>query len=612
MKLRDIIAKGGSIAALFCLLAAHCAQAEDSLPEQLIATARSARLAETIEWQSLLHSQNGEPLVTDPDFLLSGQPFSAARELDATLRLLYGGARDAVCRFPARYWWLRKTLNAPELPLDQCQEVAHFRARAPMDRISLVFASENQALPASMLGHAFLKISGARPDGSPLEHAISFYTDADTWNLPKLLVDSLLIGKTGYFALSPYHEQLRRYVDQEQRSVWEYDLSFDAWQRELIRLHLLELKRARLTYFFQKYNCATVIHFIMGLSGKPLPAKRWLAPMELVREASDAGLVQSSRMIAPSRWLVRTLDETLPAARRRENQRALAEGEMPAGLAQPPSPEGFLQLEHAQALNQHLYLEQQLARERWLSNAARLEALERERYPGMSLDMSKGFGPMSTPPSSQASLSWLRRDGEDNLEISLVPASHRLDDDNRGYNQENELQILAPTFRMPLRGGAPRLQQFVLYGMQTLLPRDPIAGGLAGRLNIAYQQQLDQNLQERSVAQINGALGLARRVQRDADFYALAGGGLATAGRQGYAFGELEGGVMVRELWDMKTWLSVSRHFNQADSGSAFSRVSLRQIRYLNRNQSVSASWKQEQSGALVRREWQLGYKQLF
>ncbi|MCP6726226.1 hypothetical protein NL526_29635, partial [Klebsiella pneumoniae] len=74
-----------------------------------------------------------------------------------------------------------------------------------------------------------------------------------------------------------------------------------------------------------------------------------------------------------------------------------------------------MQLQHAQALNQHLYLEQQLARERWLSNAARLEALERERYPGMSLDMSKGFGPMSTPPSSQASLSWLRRDGEDNL-----------------------------------------------------------------------------------------------------------------------------------------------------------------------------------------------------
>ncbi|QEL56874.1 lipoprotein N-acyltransferase Lnb domain-containing protein [Chromobacterium paludis] len=612
MFFRDILAKGGRLAAFFCAWGVCAAQASAALPEHLLEQARDLRLSERSEWQALLHSQHGLPLIDDPSFLLSLPSFSPEKELEATLKALYGEDHAAYCRFPARYWWLRRELNAPELPLTNCPEIADFRARAPMDSISLVFASENQTQPASMLGHAFLKIAGQTQDGQTREHAISFYTDADTWNVPKLLVDSLVFGKNGYFSLSPYHEQRQRYVDHEQRSLWEYDLALDPWQRELVRLHLLELKQTRLTYFFQKYNCATVIHFILGLSGRPLPAKAWLSPKDVVQEASQAGLIQASRMIAPSRWLVRTLNQSLPASRQRENLHALQAGTMPGGLERSPSRDSFLQLEHAQALNQYLFLEGRLSRQTWQDNASQLDQLRARDYAELSLDLSKGFGPLDTPPTAQASLAWLHRDGRQQLQIKLLPASHLLEDDNRGYNHENELQILSPTISLPLNGGAPRLRQLVLYGMQTLLPRDPITGGVAGKLSIAYQSQLDGDLQERQVMQVGGAIGLARRLLPDADVYALAGGGLATGGEQGFAYGELEGGVMLREIWNMKTWLALSRHFNEADSHSAFSRVAWKQMHYLSRQQSLFASWQQETGGRRNRREWQLGFKQLF
>nr|WP_199066583.1 DUF4105 domain-containing protein [Chromobacterium sp. ASV5] len=612
MSFRDILAKGGMLAALFCAWRVCAAPLDAALPERLSEQARGLRLSERSEWRALLHSRRDQALIADPSFLLSLPSFSAEKELDATLQALYGGGQSALCRFPARYWWLRRELGAPELPLANCPEIADFRARAPMDRISLVFASENQTQPASMLGHAFLKISGAMPDGQTREHAISFYTDADTWNVPKLLAESLVFGKNGYFALSPYHEQRQRYVDQEQRSLWEYDLALDAWQRELARLHLLELKQARLTYFFQKYNCATVLHFIMGLSGRPLPDKAWLSPKELAQEADQAGLIESSRMIAPSRWLVRTLNAALPAAQRQDNLQALQASALPAELRQAASPRRYLQLEHARALNQYLLLEGRLSRQTWRDNARRLDAIQARDYPDASLDLGQGLGPLTAPPAAQASLSWLNSDGARQLQIKLLPASHLLEDDNRGYNQENELQILAPTVRLPLDGGSPRLRQLVVYGMQSLLPRDPIAGGLAGRLSIAYQPQRDAALQERRVAQIGGAVGLARRPLPDADIYALAGGGLAAGRGGGFAYGELEGGVMLREIWNMKTWLAFSRHFNQADSHSAFTRLRWTQMRYLNRQQSLFASWQRDAAAGAERREWQLGFKQLF
>lgn len=54
------------------------------------------------------------------------------------------------------------------LPRDDCSDVREFRAKAPAEQISLVFASEDLARPASMMGHAFLELAGRARSGNEL------------------------------------------------------------------------------------------------------------------------------------------------------------------------------------------------------------------------------------------------------------------------------------------------------------------------------------------------------------------------------------------------------------------------------------------------------------
>jgi hypothetical protein len=102
-------------------------RAQPTSPAQaLSARALDAGLAHHATWAALLHVANGKPHITGADFLLSGAAFSLQNELAATLALFYGpsAAPAAVCRFPARYLWLRSQLTLPELPIGACAELA--------------------------------------------------------------------------------------------------------------------------------------------------------------------------------------------------------------------------------------------------------------------------------------------------------------------------------------------------------------------------------------------------------------------------------------------------------------------------------------------------------
>ncbi|WP_459782668.1 lipoprotein N-acyltransferase Lnb domain-containing protein, partial [Photobacterium sp. R1] len=78
--------------------------------------------------------------------------------------------------------------------------------------ISLAYASENLMSPSSFMGHTFIKLSENETDPG---HAVSFFTEVDGFNLPKIMFDSLVVGKEGYFIVSPYQESLNFYKDIE-------------------------------------------------------------------------------------------------------------------------------------------------------------------------------------------------------------------------------------------------------------------------------------------------------------------------------------------------------------------------------------------------------------
>ena len=137
-------------------------------------------------WKALLHVSNGKLNIADPNFILSKDNFSLRNELEKTIYSFFEdidkGDSHGICKFPARFFWIKSELNLDDnsLPHVQCTEFEEYLKQAPADEISLVFVSENVSNPSSMMGHVFLKLSGHNYKSNYVEHAVSFFTIVDT------------------------------------------------------------------------------------------------------------------------------------------------------------------------------------------------------------------------------------------------------------------------------------------------------------------------------------------------------------------------------------------------------------------------------------------------
>lgn len=542
------------------------------------ATAPLEELAQKSQWQALLHVRHGQPQVNDAGFLLTAGHFSLEGELKATTELLQRD-KAALCRFPGRAQWLaQQGVDIDIAALDACPEVAEFRHYVPIEKVDLVFASESITTPASMLGHTFLRLSGKDTDGLWQEHAISFYTDSDTLNFPKLLFDSLVVGKRGFFALTPYTPIARRYLSEEQRSLWHFSVRFSPEQRELFRLHLLELKHAKLTYFFQDYNCATLLHFVLSLGDRPLPeTPGWMTPKDVVRQLSMAGMIGSATVEMPSRTMTRQLASSASVD---EVAKRLSSGQILSWQPRAGDPDAFLQASFASTYNQYLHEKGLLDKETFQANDRHLSTLL-ARFPGQDLASSDALNPLRSPQESQVVLMATRQGNATGMDVTLRPASHTLDDDNRSYANESALELLTATVHLPLQHDKARLERFTLYGMKSLLPRDALTGGWSGRFSVRYDRLPVAGLATPHHAIVDGAAGLAWRATRDIDLYALAGLGLASRPGSTYLYPEVEGGLVLRAIFDSKLRLGLGAVHNTAHNGRTTLTQSLAFSKYL-------------------------------
>lgn len=566
-----------------------------SIPAQLFDLAQKAALYQQPTWLALMHTANGRSNITDQTFLLSLPEFSPVRELQLTIDFLYSGSPTNVCRFPARYLWLRHNLPAPELPLDKCPDVLEFKTKVPLDEISLVFASERISQPASMLGHAFLKFSGKNYQGQDLSHAISFYTDADSINLPKLLFDSLVIGKQGYFSLSPYYENQKRYVDEELRNIWVYKLDLDPYQKELIRMHILELKQINLTYFFQKYNCATVLNFIIAVSGKDMPETGWwITPKDLIKNSQHAGLIANTEVVTPSSWFYRALADQIPSTEQSVIRGQIKQGLVVDNIDQSGSDSGYIRLQFSAAYNQYAYLDGKLNNKLWQTNEKIITENIKNYYPDKAISSGNRNNPIDSPGDSQITLTIKNEIRGNSLELTVLPVSHTLSDDNRSYASETSLQLFATTIKIPDNNGRPEIEKLVIFDMLSLIPYDEIVGGVSTHLHISDEPQLNNLLNPRRVFSTSAAIGLTKRPVNDIDFYTLFGGGIGYAQDRGYIYSTFEAGTIIREILDMKSILSLTRTDNQIDAGSHYYSISGTQSKFINKTKTLSINFKRD------------------
>lgn len=530
--------KGSLLASFFIVFSVH-----------LQALPGSARL----QWQALLHLNNDTPLITSSIFLLSAENFSVEQEWNLT-RALFQQQPEAICRFPARYQLMRQYESLPSFP--ECPDYQKFLAKAPVDNISIIYASENLTNPSSMMGHGMLSISGYRDDGFYTNHAVSFFTELDSYNPLKVIWETVVVGKEGYFLVKPLNGYVDFYNQTEQRNVWRYILDLDEPQKQLIQAHLWELKHPQIDYFFDDHNCATLSLDILRIVEPDLPAPDIVSPLDLAKIVSQSGLVKHTEVTPADKWKIRMLNETAGIQVTAAASEFRKSGKLPADIQQPEQRFLFKQLSTTLLDYDWNHSEMSLAQYK-----KQKQALADYQTEALFLDIDAYRSPLKTAPDSQLASGWLDYRDESWLTLRWLPAAHTLEDDNREYFGENELRLNDVELRFSPTKKALQLHRWQLYSAASLTPRDSLIGGLSGHFQLGFKPVYDQELEANTGFSMSGGLGMTEAIGSDLRMYALLNAGVEAGPTQTLSYLQPELGGYLYEIWDMKSRFSYKPQF---------------------------------------------------
>lgn len=492
-------------------------------PDELVARARSAKLAERPEWRALLHyeprSFGGVKSTADSGAFFadpSGKTDPEA-ELAATVRAFFappgletstssGAASDREqhpqCRFRARYLWLSDVLgfDPARLVPAACARFRWWSDRLAARSVTLVFASAYLNNPASMFGHTFLRLNRkARGQGPDLvAYTVNFAADPTTSNPLFYAALGLTGGFAGGYSTLPYYLKVKEYTSLEHRDLWEYDLDLTPAEIERLIAHLWELGSVDFDYWYLDENCSYQLLSLLEAARPSLDLTArftgWVIPSDTLREVLAAPGLVSGVGHRPSEYQV------MLALRRaiEGDEPAFAEA-IAAGLRPPPEAAALEPRRGAAVLDAALGL---------LRFRARRVPTDESRAREQAILRARGSIPVASVPVSVESPDPPERGhatalvglgaGADGLGPFLAitgrAALHDLVDRPEGYVPGSEIEFFRFRARVPLRIRAPttpQLDSFRLLGIVSIAPIDPWAFRWSWRLFTGVERRFD-------------------------------------------------------------------------------------------------------------------------
>ena len=250
----------------------------------------SSNIYNSLEWHNLLHYINGESAINkNSTFFLSSDGYKNPKsEYIATINEIFNSNNidnDSVfCKYPARIALILEytNLNKENIPQHKCSNYDEYVKKVPFEDVSVIFASENNISPSTMLGHSFLKI-----DGNNKSHSFSYFAAFDKMNSFNFYIKVLTSGVDGMYILSPYKEKSSEYINKENRSLWEFKLKLSVKEKMLLKQHLWELKDKNIKYKFVSHNCNTALINILKTANIEFSSdniKPFITPVEYIQE----------------------------------------------------------------------------------------------------------------------------------------------------------------------------------------------------------------------------------------------------------------------------------------------------------------------------------------
>ncbi len=298
-----------------------------SKTHSLFITSVQKKLANSKEWKDLLRYERSlfglgreGSAISDKDFFLSPSGrHNPLAELVATVAAMEGFFENtnpnihALCRFPARYRWLRENIQLKNLDekLKQCSEYQRWNAQGQIESISIYFATGYFGNPASFFGHPLLKFNRKDDKLEFMDASLNYGAMTPGGENPILYVlKGLFGGYTASFTRHDFFYHNHNYSEIEMRDLWEYRLNLDKREVQLIIDITWELLGKNHPYYFLVDNCAfRMTELLENVFKKPLLFKNRLyaIPIDLFDNLAkgkriDGQPMVSSIRIIPSRY----------------------------------------------------------------------------------------------------------------------------------------------------------------------------------------------------------------------------------------------------------------------------------------------------------------------
>ena len=539
-------------------------------------------------WSLLLHLRQGQPQINSPDFMLSGDQFSAEAEQQHTIALFQADPYQAFCRFPARLTYLaaKQGLVLPEDRFAHCPDLQKFIAHVPFTELELIYASEVLSSASSMLGHIFIKASGTNQRGTAVAHSLAYFTEITTLNPAKLIVESTLTGMPGFFSVRPFATDVTQYRDLEQRNLWQFRLKATAEAKQLLQLHIWELHQIQLTYYFQSFNCATLTLEMLALLAPELMQQRntIVSPADVVKAVSHHQLVQNTVVDPAQPWLFYAMADSMPrtVTQQLDQLDSVAAVEDATTALQHPLASAYTQIHLQQAVKQ-----QRLS-------AAVADQIQQMLPTGEApnLDLSRYKHPALTPQDSAVGVSWQTHNPGSQLRLDWLAAGHLLQGDNRQYLAESELLIGKIAVAFDVEQAKVRLDELTLYSVKALTPDTAAFPAWSGELYLGYRSAYRPEHGYWSTGEISGGGGKSLRLHQDVIGYGVAGAGLSTNIADSRLFGYAKTGLIFELAGDSKLQLQYLQHSGQAKGASAYQELSSTFSFFPSQDQALQLQFK--------------------
>jgi len=527
-----------------------------SSQQETLLLANNVNLHERNEWKALLH-YNKSLNITDKAFILSNS-LSLENELNQTIKSfykkkeIYKNINDhPQCKFPSRLLFLTHELNlsSDEFPKINCSDFNTYKLKAPADKISLIYASENVKNPSSMMGHTFLKYSGITSQNRKAEHAITFYTVLESLNLLSLAYQNIFSGMKGLFALKPYEKTVKQYTVKENRNVWEYQLKLADYRRKLIYYHIWELKGLDMKYFFTSYNCSTVIYYTLSLANPKIydDNKLWITPLDTVKFLYKYNLIENSELFPSNEWLIKMTAENLEN-NDVDNIKDIIKNKNYNKISRLD----FNSLKLLEAYVNVKYKDNDIAIEEYKALKKRFDNSEKNNE--NIFDISKYKSPNKIPNERQIGIGYSNINDEEFVKLSFLPASHLLNDNNGEYFGESELKIAY--LSVFLNKDNIELEEFTLYGMKSYLPHDTLTNDLSYQFELAVKKEYSKDMNYTDTIKIDGGIGIDFLLWKDINVFAMLNLGVGyNKDDNTHIFFNPQIGGMIYEIFNMKSLL---------------------------------------------------------